>query len=126
MALEKYEYPATGGVTNSFLPTRNPSYTDGPPESLDESIVSDDSAGGEVYNYAEGRPVNMLRRKYTRLASSEWDSYAAFRSAVKGDKFKFTDAAAAVHTVTFAEFARKPDRSAGNRATFEVVMREVL
>jgi hypothetical protein len=125
MALEKYEYPATGSPTNSFLPTRNPSYGDAG-DAVDEGIVSDMSGGGQPYNYNEGVKFKTHRRAYTRLAASEYTSYEGFRNAVGGDTFKFTDADAAAHTVTLAVFKRDPKYSSGNRKSFTIEMLEII
>ena len=125
MALEKYEYPATGSPANSFLPTRNPSYG-AVGDAVDEGILSDASAGGQPYNYREGVKLKTHRRSYERLAASEYASYEAFRDAVGGDQFKFTDADAAAHTVTFVAFQRDPKFSAGNRKSFTIEMLEII
>ena len=125
MALEKFEYPATGTVTNSFLPTRNPSFG-GAEESQDEGILLEQSSGLQAYIYDEGVDIKTFRRTYARMANSERTSYEAFRDAVGGDKFKFTDYNAAAHTVTFAEFTRAFTQSPGTRWTWTITMRKEL
>lgn len=125
MALEKFEYPATGGVTNSFLPSRNPSYS-GTGDALDEGIIQEQSSGLKAYNYAEGIEIKTLRRRYDNMTTAERASYEAFRAAVGGDLFKFTDHAGAAHTVMFAGFQREFTAQRGDRWAFEITMREEL
>lgn len=125
MALEKFEYPATGAVTNSFLPTRNPSFTDAA-ETRDEGILLEQSSGKQAYIYDEAVDIKFHRRVYSRMANSERTSYEAFRDVVGGDKLKFTDYDGAAHTVTFAVFTREFSQSTGNRWTWEIAMREEL
>lgn len=125
MALEKYEYPATGAVTNSFLPTRNPSYAE-VSETFDEGVVPEQSSGSQEYRYEEGIQIRFHHRTYAKMANSEKTSYENFRNAVGGQKFKFTDASGGVHTVSFASFTRDFTPSTGDRWSWGIVMREEL
>lgn len=126
MALEKIEFPSTGTPTSSFLPTRNPSYFSGPPLRTQLGVISQFSSGDDAYNYKVGRTVNFIRRQYTKLASSEADSYEAFRAAALGDLVKFTDYNGASHIGTFVDFTTETERSAGNRGTIEFEIREAI
>lgn len=125
MALEKFEYPATGSATNSFLPSRNPSF-DGAHEQTDEGILQDQSSGAQEYRYEEGVNIRTITRSYRNMADSEKTSYEAFRAAVGGDVFKFTDYGGAAHTVSFASFVRAFTPQRGNRWDFTIEMREQL
>lgn len=108
MALEKFEFPATGVVTNSFLPSRNADPDEEPNlDERDEGIIPEDSSGKQRYNYDEGVEIKLYRRFFHRHSDSERTSYEAFRAAVRGQKFKFTDFQGAAHTVTFDLFERK-------------------
>lgn len=123
--LEKFEYPASGTVTNSFLPSRNPSYSN-TGDSLEEGIIQEQSSGLKAYNYAEGIEIKTLRRRYENMTTAERASYEAFRTAAGGDLFKFTDHLGAAHTVMFATFQRDFAAQRGDRWSFEIVMREEL
>lgn len=125
MALEKYEYPATGAVTNSFLPSRNPSFADAE-ESQDEGILLEQSSGKQAYIYDEAVDIKIFRRTYARMPASERTSYEAFRDVVGGQQIKFTDYNGTAHTVTFADFVRAFSQSTGNRWTWTVTMRKEL
>lgn len=124
MALEKFEYPVVT-PTISFLPTRNPSFADAE-ESQDEGILLEQSSGKQAYIYDEGVDIKIFRRTYGRMANSERTSYEAFRDAVGGGQFKFTDYNGTAHTVTFAEFTRQFTQSPGTRWTWTIVMRKEL
>ena len=125
MALEKFEFPATGTVTNSFLPSRNPSFADAE-EEIQEPVIAEQSSGKGEYLYDEGVKLRFYRRVYARMANSERVSYESFRDVVGGQKLKFTDYNAVAHTVTFSEFRRQFTQSTGTRWTFEIAMREEL
>lgn len=125
MAIEKYEYPASGAVTNSWLPPDNP-LVDGFAEELEEGIISDQSSGKKQYNYKEAIKIKLHKRFYDLQPQSERTSYESFRDAVGGDSFKFTDFNGAAHTVTFAEFTRRFLLRDGSFWAWEITMREEL
>ncbi len=107
MALEKFEYPATGVVTNSFLPSKNADPEVEPNlDKLDEGIIPDDSSGKQRYNYEEGIRIRFHRRYFHRHPASERTSYESFRDVVGGKTFKFTDFNGAARTVTVEIFER--------------------
>ena len=125
MALEKYEYPATGAVTNSFLPTRNPSY-DGRDQPIQWEVLLERSSGKKTYRYAEGLKVRRFRLRWSRVTDADRTSYEAFRDAVLGADFKFTDYNGAAHTVFFGDQEYDPKASAGNRWSWQDELIEEL
>ncbi len=125
MALEKYEYPASGTVTASWYPTRNPTYADFS-EKTARGILMDESFGDQVYFYKEGPKVKVHTRKADRFVESEWAGYDAFRDAVGGETFKFTDGAGAAHTVNFIPDDDEATISLGDRRSWKYSMREQL
>ena len=125
MTLEKYEYPATGAVTNSFLPTRNPAY-DGRRQAVEWATVLDRSSGKKTYRYDEGIKVRRFRLRWSRFPDAERVNYEAFRDAALGADIKFTDWSGAAHTVFFGELKYDPQPSAGNRWTWEDELIEEL
>lgn len=125
MALEKFEYPDTGTVTHSWLPTRNPSY-DGAPEKREWGVVPEMSSGRKLYLYEEGSSCHYYTRSYERMPLSEWQSFLQFRAAVLGAKLKYTDQAAVAHTVTFESFIDEAKPSPGDRRSWSFTLREEL
>jgi hypothetical protein len=125
VALEKFEYPASGPVTNSWLPTRNPSY-DGARPKREWGVVQQISSGKKAYLYEQGITCHYYRRSYKRMAESEWNSYLTFRGVVLGAPIKYTDQAGATHTVTFWDFETEADPSPGDRYSFGFLLREEL
>lgn len=103
MALEKYEFPDTGGVTDSWLPTANSVYP-GSTEESDEGIISDQSSGVQQYNYQEGIEIDFFRMTYQFMPVTDKNNYQTFKGIVAGKKFRFTDFNGTVHVVTFENF----------------------
>ena len=125
MALEKYEYPASGAVTASWLPSQNGT-TPGFGEELNEGIRQLQSSGKKEYRYESGVRIKIHRRLYTMVINSEKTSYDSFRDTVAGLQLKFTDHNSVAHTVTFATFTRVFKLLDNDEWEFEVVMREEL
>jgi hypothetical protein len=123
MALEKYEYPATGGVTNSFLPTRNPEY-EGREEEVDEGVIIDQSSGKKAYLYAEGVKIRTIRLRWRHMPVADRSSYETFRDVVGGQKIKYTDWQSVARTVTFAGFVRRFTPSSNDRWHWDDELRE--
>lgn len=123
MALEKYEFPATGAVTASWLPTANGTY-EGWREGYDEGMRIRQTSGKSRKLYESGIRFQILKRFYQARSLTEWNSYVSFRNTVAGQKFKFTDDGGAAHTVTFEIFFRDPQLEGLDLRGFEVVMRE--
>lgn len=125
MALEKFEYPHTGTVTASWLPSRNPSY-DGARDKREFGVVPQRSSGNKAYLYEEGLSCHYYTRSYRRMPDSEWLSYLAFKNTVLGAKIKYTDQAGAAHTATFWSWDDEAEPGVGDRRSFSFTLREEL
>lgn len=125
MGVETYEYPASGAPTNTFAPTID-ARPDGSGETVADGVVGDQSAGNKQYRYAEGVVVQSIARRYEKNSDADRTSFKAFKTAVGGDTFKFTDYLAAAHTVAFepGEIEYAPEE--GGRWSWTVRMREEL
>jgi len=125
VALEKLEYPDTGTVTASWLPTRNPFY-EGRREKREWGVIPQLSSGKKAYLYEQGLSCNYYMLSFSRMPGSEWTSYLTFRNTVLGAKIKFTDFAAAAHTCTFWSWDDEATPSPGNRRSWSFTLREEL
>ncbi len=104
MALEKFEYPASGNVTDSWLPTANPIF----PEFVngrDLGIAVEVSAGNKHYAYGAALHSTFFQRVYQNVNESDRAAFENFCSVAGGDYFKFTDERGVPHKVKFAAFA---------------------
>lgn len=104
MALEKFEYPIWGTVTHSWLPAIFPTY----PEfalGLDLGVASKKSAGGQLYAQGLAQNTRTFERHYQYVSEAERAAYEAFRVAVGGDRFLFTDELGVVRVARFADYA---------------------
>src|SRR3990167_6332528 len=125
MALEKLEPPATGTVTESWSPTRNPSFA-GAPRRDDLGIVTDLSAGNQAYNYGRALWTEILTRAYRSLAESEKYAFKNFARTVGADKFKFTDDRGIPWKAQFQEFERDYLPVRGDRYDLAFALRAEL
>lgn len=126
MALEKYEYPSSGPVTASWLPTENTTWA-GAPKEIHDGIIADQSAGKQEYQYEEGLRVTIWRRQYILVSNTATSDFQTFRNTVAGDKFKFTDYDGTAHTVSFVPGSiRYTPENDIPEWTFEFEMREEI
>lgn len=124
MALEKLEYPVTS-PTNSWLPSRNPSY-DGARDKREWGVLPQMSSGNKAYLYEEGISCHYFTRSYKRMPESEKTSFLTFKNAALGAKIKYTDQLGAAHTVTFWSWQDEFEPSAGDRWSWTFTLREEL
>jgi len=125
MALEKLEYPATGTVTESWLPTRNPSYA-GAPRRKNYRMAADESAGNQLYAYGSVLWTYLLTRQYGSLSDAEWSSLENFADMVGANYFKFTDPNGVPWKVKFADFERPSLPVRGDRWDADFTLRAEL
>lgn len=120
---ERFDYPVVSPTTN-FVPAIDPQMS-GSGEALDDGIVGDQSAGRTQYRYSEGVILNFIDRAFKNSAADK-ASFKAFKAAVGGDVFKFTDYTAATHTVSFepGEIVYTPEE--GDYWVWKIRMREEL
>jgi hypothetical protein len=123
MATTKFEYPASGSVTDDFLPSLDPVIS-GAGETRDLGIISEQSAGAASYRYAEGITRTFFRRTFRKMTATDKANFLTFLAAVQGDVFKFTDVDASEHTVYFSSFEFDFQHEEGARLTWAVELCE--
>lgn len=125
MAIERFDFPAVGTATESWLPDANPLFTDFVND-VDLGVTAKRSAGNRMYH--QGTPVvcNYYRRVYANVAASERASFENFRRVVGGQQFKFTDEYGVAHRVTFVEFAMSFKDNLRDNWGFGFTLREEL
>lgn len=122
MALEKLEYPATGTVTESWSPTRNPSYA-GAVNEKDMGVAREISAGNKAYTYGSALWTYFIRRAYRSLTDKEKAELENFAGVVGGDEFKFTDHNGVPWKVRFEDFRRAFNPQRGDRWDLDFILR---
>lgn len=104
MGLEKYEYPASGSVSDSWLPQASPTFADFV-NGRDLGIATETSAGNKLYAYGTALHATLFSRTYQCLSEADRAAFENFVSVVGGDDFRFTDERGVPHRVKFASFA---------------------
>lgn len=125
MAKDRYEFPATGTVTDSWTPAANPIYP-AYDNQKDLGIVRVRSAGSTELNYGSSVWINGLRREYRGVTDVDKAGYENFKDMVGGAKFRYTDDLGVPHEVTFAEDTRPYQLREGENWNFGHVLRESL
>lgn len=100
---EKFEYPVSGTVTDTW----QPSVGADPGQSTivrDDGVVQEQSSGLGEYRYNEG--VRQVGHKlgFVRAALTDRLSFEAFKDLVGGQLFRYTDFLSIVHKVSFAAY----------------------
>lgn len=125
MALERLDYPASGTVTDSWAPTRNPSYG-GAPWEKDMGVVREVSAGNKAYTYGAALWTYFIRRAYRGVLEATKADLENFAAVVGGDLFRFTDHQGVPWRVRFEDFRRVFQPSHGDRWDIEFTLRAEL
>lgn len=103
MAIEKFEFPASGTVLETWNPTANPQQPDFiNADDLNSSI--EESSGSQPYCFGAPYITEFFRRVYDNASEADRARFQNFRRVVGGNPFKFTDEFGIPHKVVFADY----------------------
>jgi hypothetical protein len=122
---ERFDYPTAGAPTTSFVPSID-GWFDSSGETLKHRILRKQSIGEREYRYEQGLSTREITRGYRLMPAADKTNFIAFVNAALGATFEFTDYAAVVHVVAFANFDFPFKPREGIFWDFDVTMREEL